>query len=111
MIDFVWVTGSIFGARSTFSPSLVKLTQDRVPWFVAVMVITGLLKVFGAVIGVSLTRPVAQPHDGVLRRFCWPGTAGCSSCRACWSKPEWWPSIQRCPTWPAGTSTCGGRGS
>ncbi|WP_134732516.1 DUF3995 domain-containing protein [Amycolatopsis nivea] len=55
--SFVWATGSTFGAQSTVSPSLVKLAQDRVPWFVAVLVITGLLKVFGAVVGVSLTRP------------------------------------------------------
>ena len=55
--SFVWAAGSTFGAQSTVSPSLVKLAQDRVPWFVAVLVITGLLKVFGAVLGVGLTRP------------------------------------------------------
>ena len=55
--SFVWATGNTFGARSTVSPSLVKLAEDRVPWFVAVLVITGLLKLFGTVIGVSLTRP------------------------------------------------------
>ncbi|WP_406640799.1 DUF3995 domain-containing protein [Amycolatopsis sp. WGS_07] len=55
--SFVWATGTTFGARSTVSPSLVKLAEDRVPWFVAVLVVTGLLKLFGAVIGVSLTRP------------------------------------------------------
>lgn len=58
--SFVWATGDTFGAQSTVSPSLVKLAQDRVPWFVAVLVITGLLKVFGAVIGVSLTRPLGR---------------------------------------------------
>lgn len=54
--SFVWATGNTFGAQSTVSASLVKLAEDRVPWFVAVLVITGLLKVFGAVIGLSLAR-------------------------------------------------------
>ncbi|GAA1023332.1 MULTISPECIES: DUF3995 domain-containing protein [Amycolatopsis] len=58
--SFVWATGNTFGATSTVSPSLVKLAQDRVPWFVAVLVITGLLKAFGAVVGVSLTQPRGQ---------------------------------------------------
>ncbi|WP_037356327.1 DUF3995 domain-containing protein [Amycolatopsis orientalis] len=55
--SFGWATGCTFGAQSTVSPSLVELAQDRVPWFVAVLVGTGLLKAFGAVIGVGLTRP------------------------------------------------------
>ncbi|MGW7538855.1 DUF3995 domain-containing protein [Amycolatopsis sp. NPDC054798] len=55
--SFVWATGNTFGAQSTVSPSLVKLAQDRVPWFVVVLVATGLLKVFGTVIGLCLTRP------------------------------------------------------
>ncbi|MET9262745.1 DUF3995 domain-containing protein [Amycolatopsis sp. NPDC004079] len=72
--SFVWATGNTFGATSTVSPSLVKLAQDRVPWFVAVLVITGLLKVFGAVIGISLT----QPRGRWLSRtmvFCGAGAA------------------------------------
>ncbi|MEV0532003.1 DUF3995 domain-containing protein [Kitasatospora sp. NPDC050463] len=54
--SFVWATGGTFGARSTVAPSLVELARDRVPWFLAVLWVTGLLKVFGALIGVGLTR-------------------------------------------------------
>ncbi|WP_251092142.1 DUF3995 domain-containing protein [Streptomyces sp. Caat 7-52] len=55
--SFVWATGSTFGARTTVSPSLVKLAHDGVPWFLAVLVATGLLKLFGALVGIGLTRP------------------------------------------------------
>ncbi|ATY09541.1 DUF3995 domain-containing protein [Amycolatopsis sp. AA4] len=72
--SFVWATGSTFGAQSTVSPPLVKLAQDRVPWFVAVLVITGLLKVFGAVIGVGLTRPRGQWLSRAMV-FCGGGAA------------------------------------
>ncbi|WP_409466806.1 DUF3995 domain-containing protein [Amycolatopsis sp. GA6-003] len=72
--SFVWATGSTFGAQSTVSPSLVKLAQDRVPWFVAVLVLTGLLKVFGAVVGVSLTQPRGRWLSRVAV-FCGGGAA------------------------------------
>ncbi|MFI5831434.1 DUF3995 domain-containing protein [Streptomyces sp. NPDC051578] len=55
--SFVWATGNTFGAQSTVSPSLVKLARDGVPWFLAVLVITGFLKLFGALVGIGLTRP------------------------------------------------------
>ncbi len=54
--SFVWATGSTFGAQSTVSQSLVTLAQDRVPWFVAVLWATGFVKLFGALVGISLTR-------------------------------------------------------
>ncbi|WP_370940425.1 DUF3995 domain-containing protein [Amycolatopsis sp. cg13] len=72
--SFVWATGNTFGATSTVSPSLVKLAQDRVPWFVTVLVITGLLKVFGAVIGISLTRPRGRWLSRTMV-FCGAGAA------------------------------------
>ncbi|MEU8892143.1 DUF3995 domain-containing protein [Streptomyces sp. NPDC048442] len=53
--SFVWASGSTFGARSTVAPSLVKLADDRVAWFVAVLWVTGFLKLFGALIGIGLT--------------------------------------------------------
>ncbi|MFI6148582.1 DUF3995 domain-containing protein [Streptomyces sp. NPDC051109] len=57
MPSFVWATGITVGAQSTVSPSLVELGRDGVPWFVAVLVATGVLKLFGALIGIGLTRP------------------------------------------------------
>ncbi|MEV7275525.1 DUF3995 domain-containing protein [Streptomyces sp. NPDC093111] len=54
--SLVWATGSSFGARTTVAPSLVKLAEDRVAWFVAVLWLTGLLKILGAVVGIGLTR-------------------------------------------------------
>ncbi|MFJ4585293.1 DUF3995 domain-containing protein [Streptomyces echinatus] len=54
--SFVWATGRTVGAQSTVSPSLVKLARDGVPWFVAVLVVTGFLKLFGALLGIGLTR-------------------------------------------------------
>ncbi|MFF7356968.1 DUF3995 domain-containing protein [Streptomyces filipinensis] len=72
--SFVWATGSTFGARSTVSPSLVKLAHDGAPWFLAVLVTTGFLKLFGALVGVGLTRPLG-PRIGRLTVFCGGGAA------------------------------------
>lgn len=54
--SFLWASGGTFGARSTVAPSLVKLAEDRVTWFLAVLWVTGFLKVFGALVGIGLTR-------------------------------------------------------
>jgi Protein of unknown function (DUF3995) len=54
--SFVWALGSTAGAQTTVSPSLVKLAQDRVTWFVVVLWVTGVLKVVGALVGLGLTR-------------------------------------------------------
>ena len=54
--SFVWALGGTVGAQTTVSPSLVKLAQDRVTWFVVVLWATGLLKTVGALIGLGLTR-------------------------------------------------------
>ncbi|MES4908819.1 MULTISPECIES: hypothetical protein [unclassified Streptomyces] len=45
--SFVWATGDTFGAQSTVSPSLLKLARDGVPWFLTVLVVTGILKLLG----------------------------------------------------------------
>lgn len=71
---FVWATGSTFGAQSTVAPSLVKLARDGVPWFVAVLVVTGFLKLFGALIGIGLTRPRGS-RISRLMVFCGGGAA------------------------------------
>lgn len=54
--SFLWATGRTFGAQTTVSPQLVKLARDGVPWFVAVLWATGLLKLLGALVGVGLAR-------------------------------------------------------
>ncbi|MGD3109835.1 DUF3995 domain-containing protein [Streptomyces sp. YGL11-2] len=54
--SFVWAMGGTFGAQSMVSPSLVKLARDGVPWFLAVLWVTGFVKLFGALIGIGLTR-------------------------------------------------------
>jgi len=54
--SFVWAMGGTLGARSTVAPSLVRLAQDRVTWFVAVLWVTAFLKVFGALLGIGLMR-------------------------------------------------------
>lgn len=58
--SFVWAMGGTLGAQSTVAPSLVKLAHDGVPWFLAVLWVTGFLKLFGALIGVGLTRPLGR---------------------------------------------------
>ncbi|WP_234315170.1 DUF3995 domain-containing protein [Streptomyces globisporus] len=54
--SFVWALGGTFGVQATVAPSLVKLAHDRVTWFLAVLWLTGLLKLFGALVGIGLTR-------------------------------------------------------
>src|SRR5262247_2816082 len=71
--SFVWALGGTVGAQTTVSPSLVKLAQERVTWFVVVLWVTGLLKLIGALVGVGLTRRWATV-TGRLLVFCgWGG--------------------------------------
>ncbi|MER6046336.1 DUF3995 domain-containing protein [Streptomyces sp. NPDC001793] len=72
--SFVWATGNTFGARSTVSPSLVQLARDGVPWFLTVLVVTGLLKLVGALVGIGLTRPRGMRISRLLV-FCGGGAA------------------------------------
>ncbi|MFF4284188.1 DUF3995 domain-containing protein [Streptomyces sp. NPDC001633] len=72
--SFAWAMGMTLGARTTVSPSLVKLADDRVAWFVAVLWVTGLLKVVGALIGIGLTRR-RSGGIGRLVVFCGGGAA------------------------------------
>ncbi|MEU5128907.1 DUF3995 domain-containing protein [Streptomyces mobaraensis] len=72
--SFVWATGRTFGARTTVSPSLVELARDRVTWFVAVLWVTGFLKLLGALLGIGLTRR-RGPGLSRLMVFCGGGAA------------------------------------
>ncbi|RLU94710.1 DUF3995 domain-containing protein [Streptomyces griseocarneus] len=46
--------GGMAGAASTIAPSLVELARDRNPGFVAVLWVTGVLKVIGGLLGLAL---------------------------------------------------------
>ncbi|MFD8319494.1 DUF3995 domain-containing protein [Kitasatospora purpeofusca] len=72
--SFLWAMGSTFGARSTVAPELVRLAQDRVPWFLAVLWVTGFLKLAGAAIGLGLTR-LRGRLAGRSLAFCGGGAA------------------------------------
>ncbi|MFC8505140.1 DUF3995 domain-containing protein [Streptomyces sp. NPDC057411] len=72
--SFAWAAGLSFGARTTVSPALVKLAEERVWWFVAVLWVTGLLKLVGALIGIGLTRRRGR-WAGRLLACCGAGAA------------------------------------
>ncbi|GAA2232021.1 MULTISPECIES: DUF3995 domain-containing protein [Kitasatospora] len=72
--SFVWASGGTLGAESTVSPALMKLARDGVPWFLAVLWVTGFLKLFGAVIGIGLTHPRRRRISRLLV-FCGGGAA------------------------------------
>ncbi len=63
--SFVWAMGGTFGAQSTVAPELVKMAEDGVPWFLALLWATGFLKLYAALVGVGLTRL----RDGWISRL------------------------------------------
>src|SRR6266545_1692046 len=115
--SFVWALGGTVGARTTVSPSLVKLAQDRVTWFVVVLWVTGALKLIGALIGFGLTRRWGTATGRVLVCCGWGAAVllvwhgllfvigGCSS------RPAPSLSIRHFVPSAAGTSICGAPGS
>ncbi|MFK0257874.1 DUF3995 domain-containing protein [Streptomyces sp. NPDC090445] len=70
--SFVWASGGTFGAQSTVAPSLMTLAHDRVTWFLAVLWVTGFLKLFGALVGIGLTRRRGK-RTGRFLVFCGGG--------------------------------------
>jgi hypothetical protein len=54
--SFYWAAGGTGGLDSIVSPDLVRLAHDRVPWFVAVLWITGAMKAFAGLIALALVR-------------------------------------------------------
>ncbi|QHC26609.1 DUF3995 domain-containing protein [Streptomyces sp. GS7] len=54
--SFYWAMGGLAGAASTISPSLVELARERNPGFITVLWVTGVLKVVGGMLGLSLVR-------------------------------------------------------
>ena len=85
-----WVAGGTGGLDSTVSPDLVRLAYERVPWFVAVLWITGGMKVFAGLVALALVRRWGRLFPGRMllvlawgaRARCSPGTAPSSSGRA-----------------------------
>ena len=51
-----WALGGLAGASSVVAPSLVQLARERNPGFLAVLWITGALKLVGGALGLALVR-------------------------------------------------------
>ncbi len=71
--SFYWAMGGLAGAASTISPSLIKLAQEQNPGFLAVLWVTGMLKVVGALLGLALVRRRAwgRGMDCLLQLMAW----------------------------------------
>lgn len=71
--SFYWAMGGLAGASSTISPSLVKLAQERDPGFIAVLWVTGALKVVGGVLGLTLVHGRARGRgmDRLVQLMAW----------------------------------------
>lgn len=54
--SFYWAAGGRGALGSTVSPDLVRLAQEQVPWFMAVLWITGAMKVFAGLVALALVR-------------------------------------------------------
>jgi hypothetical protein len=54
--SFYWAAGGTASLESTVSPDLVRFAHERVPWFVAVLWITGAMKVFAGLLALALVR-------------------------------------------------------
>jgi hypothetical protein len=52
--SFYWAMGGLTGASSTLAPSLIEMARERDPGFIAVLWVTGALKVVGALLGLAL---------------------------------------------------------
>jgi hypothetical protein len=55
-LSFYWAAGGTAGA-GTVSPTAKEMAQRRVPWFVAVLWLTGILKLGAGLLALALVRP------------------------------------------------------
>jgi Protein of unknown function (DUF3995) len=55
-LSFYWALGGTAGSE-TISPAIAQLTRARVPWFMAVLWITAILKVFSGFVALALVQP------------------------------------------------------
>ncbi|MDP9863142.1 MULTISPECIES: DUF3995 domain-containing protein [Streptosporangium] len=69
--SFYWALGGTAGATTTISPSLVRLVQDGVTWFIVVLWVTGALKVVGGVLGLALVRRWGTGMSRLLQFAAW----------------------------------------
>ncbi|GAA3169774.1 hypothetical protein GCM10010466_68690 [Planomonospora alba] len=70
--SFYWALGGTAGATTTISPSLVRLIEEGVTWFVATLWATGALKVIGGLLGLALARgPWGRAADRLLQLAAW----------------------------------------
>lgn len=66
-----WALGGRAGISSTVSPDLVRLVDDGVTWFIAVLWATLLLKLVGAGLGAALTRDRGRRTGWLLLCAAW----------------------------------------
>ncbi|MFC4057530.1 DUF3995 domain-containing protein [Planomonospora corallina] len=70
--SFYWALGGTAGATTTISPSLVRLLEEQVTWFVVTLWATGTLKVVGGLLGLALARgPWGRTADRLLQFAAW----------------------------------------
>jgi hypothetical protein len=65
--SFYWAAGGAGGLGSTVSPDLVRLAHERVPWFMAMLWITGAIKVFAGLVALSLVHKWGMTFPGWMR--------------------------------------------
>lgn len=56
-LSFYWALGGRAFMTSTLSPGLIQLAVDQVPWFMAVLWITAILKIFAGLVALALVQP------------------------------------------------------
>ncbi|MFI1584274.1 DUF3995 domain-containing protein [Embleya sp. NPDC020630] len=71
--SFYWALGGLSGASTAVAPALVELARERDPGFVAVLWVTGVLKLVGAALGLALIhlRGGGRRRDRVLQFLAW----------------------------------------
>jgi hypothetical protein len=55
-LSFYWALGGMAGVDTAVSPDIAQLARARVPWLIALLWITGLLKVFGGFVALALVQ-------------------------------------------------------
>ena len=70
--SFYWAAGGTGSLESTVSPDIVRLARERVPLFMAVLWITGAMKVFAGLVALALVRKWGRFFPGwMLLTLAW----------------------------------------
>ncbi|MFI6512481.1 DUF3995 domain-containing protein [Streptosporangium sp. NPDC050855] len=71
--SFYWAMGGTAGVESTISPQLVELARRQDPGMLAVLWVTGVLKVVGGMLGLALARrrPWGPGMNRLLQLMAW----------------------------------------